>query len=325
MKVEELRDFEAKVNKALGEDLLISFDENTPRVREGLSSGSILLNDALSGTPTIGYVWGRIAEIYGPEQSGKTTLSLHAVRECQKRDLPVLFVDAEHALDIKYAKAIGIDLKKLSINQPDYGEQALAVVEHAIVAGYRLIIVDSVPALVPKRELDGEMGDSHIGLQARLMGQAMRKLTGKVAKSNAIVVFVNQIRMKIGVMFGNPEDTPGGKALKYASSYRIEVRSPRGGAIQEKKFGSGKAETGIVAKVKIVKNKLFSPYRRAELIIRYGKGIDRSHDAVEYLRQVGIIEGNKRVKLGGKTLTGSQLEAALRKDLAVQKGVSSSA
>ncbi len=316
----EIRDLEARINKTLGEDLLISFKNASP-IKDGLSSGSLLLNCALSGSPLVGYVWGRIVELYGPEQSGKTTFALHMIRECQKLGLPALFVDAEHALDIRYARHIGVDLDSLSICQPDYGEQGLSVVDEAISAGYRLVVIDSVPALVPKSELEGEMGDAQMGKQARMMGQAMRKLVGKASKAKTILVFINQIRMKLGVMFGNPETTPGGNALKFFASYRVEVRAPRGGAIKEKNLGSGTSETGITSKIKVVKNKLYPPYRTAEINIRYGRGIDRAADVVEYLKQVGAFEGKKAIVLENKKITANQLELALHKDAKMQKAV----
>ena len=285
--------------------------ERGKRIVNGLSSGSFMLNMALSGSPLVGYVWGRMAEFYGPEQSGKTTLALHAVREAQRlesetgQEVPCLFVDAEHSLDTYYAESIGIDLGNTSISQPDCAEDALNVVESAVKAGYKLIVVDSVSALVPRAEIDGEMGEAHVGLQARIMSQAMRKLVGLVSKSGAIVIFINQIRLKIGVMFGNPETTSGGQALKFYATYRLEVRSPRGGKKTGKTLmGYGEeeqsVELGTVTNVKVVKNKVFPPHRLASFVVEYGKGIDRIADAVAFLEFAGAFS---KMSSGKKTGT----------------------
>lgn len=275
--------------------------ERGKRITNGLSSGSMLLNLALSGSPFVGYVWGKVIEIYGPESSGKTTLALHAVYEAQrlekssKKPIPCLFVDAEHALDTHYAECLGIDLKGLTISQPGCAEDGLNEVEAAVKAGFKLIVIDSVSALVPRAEVEGEMGEAHIGLQARLMSQALRKLTGIVTKAGAILIFVNQIRLKVGVIFGNPEVTSGGQALKFYATYRLEVRSPRTGKKTGKTLmGYGDeqqdVELGINTNVKVMKNKVFPPHRKASFTVIYGQGIDRIKDIVSFLEFTGAFK-----------------------------------
>src|SRR6201982_3712391 len=246
-----------------------------------ISTGSISLDAALGvgGVPR-----GRICEIVGPESSGKTTIALQVVAEAQKRGGMAAFIDVEHALDPIYARKLGVDVDNLLVSQPDYGEQALEITAALVASGsIDVLVVDSVAALVPKAELDGEMGDSHVGLQARLMSQALRKLTGIVSKSRTCMIFINQIREKIGVMFGNPETTTGGRALKFYSSVRIDIR--RIAAIKD-----GDVVTGSRTKVKVVKNKVAAPFREAEFDIMYGEGISREGDLVDLAATRNIVE-----------------------------------
>src|ERR1700686_5354522 len=246
-----------------------------------ISSGSISLDNALG---VGGFPRGRISEIFGPESSGKTTVALQVIAEAQKAGGMAAFIDVEHALDPIYAKKLGVDVDNLLVSQPDYAEQALEITSALIVSGsIDVLVVDSVAALVPKSELDGEMGDSHMGVQARLMSQAMRKLTGNVSKSNTCLIFINQIREKIGVMFGNPETTTGGRALKFYSSIRADIR--RIAAIKE-----GEVVVGNRTKVKIVKNKVAAPFREAEFDIIYGEGISKEGDLIDLGVAQNLVE-----------------------------------
>ncbi|MGD2021373.1 MAG: recombinase RecA, partial [Thiohalocapsa sp.] len=248
---------------------------------EAVSTGSLGLDVALGigGLPR-----GRVIEIYGPESSGKTTLSLHAVAEAQKAGGTAAFVDAEHALDPVYAEKLGVNMDELLVSQPDTGEQALEITDMLVRSGaVDLVVVDSVAALTPKAEIEGEMGDSHVGLQARLMSQALRKLTANIKRSNAIVIFINQIRMKIGVMFGSPETTTGGNALKFYASVRLDIR--RTGAIKK-----GDEVIGNETKVKVVKNKVAPPFKQVMFDILYGEGVSRHGEIIDIGVQQGIIE-----------------------------------
>jgi recombination protein RecA len=249
---------------------------------EAISSGSIGLDIALG---VGGYPKGRVVEIYGPESSGKTTLTLHAIAECQKAGGVAAFIDAEHAFDRFYAEKLGVDINELIISQPDHGEQALEIAEGLIRSGaIDILVVDSVAALVPRSEIEGEMGDSKMGLQARLMSQAMRKLAGAISKTNCCCIFINQLREKIGVMFGNPETTTGGNALKFYASHRLDIRRS-GGAIKNREGNV----MGNHVKVKIVKNKLAPPFQIAEFDIMYGEGISKTGEIVDLGTEFGIL------------------------------------
>ena len=288
MAKEEMKENEQKLNETLkeiqkmfGKGAVMRLGDRQAVDVDVIPSGSLLLDEALG---VGGYPKGRIIEIYGPESSGKTTLALHAIAECQKQGGKAAFIDAEHAIDPIYAKNLGVDVDELILSQPDNGEQALEIAEMLATSGaISLIIVDSVAALVPQAELDGEMSDSSVGLQARLMSKAMRKLAGILNKENCAIIFINQLREKVGVMYGNPETTPGGRALKFYASIRIDIR-------RTEALKAGSEIYGNTVKVKIVKNKVSPPFKTCELDIIYGQGICKEGEILDKAVELGIIK-----------------------------------
>ncbi len=270
----------SQIERQFGKGTVMRMGDQEREAIPVVSTGSLGLDIALGvgGLPR-----GRIVEIYGPESSGKTTLTLQAIAECQKAGGTAAFIDAEHALDPEYARKLGVNVDDLLVSQPDTGEQALEIADMLVRSGaVDIVVVDSVAALTPKAEIDGEMGDHHVGLQARLMSQALRKLTGNIKRSNTLVIFINQIRMKIGVMFGNPETTTGGNALKFYASVRLDIR--RIGSVKD-----GDEVIGNETRVKVVKNKVAPPFKQAEFVIMYGKGTDRATEVIDLGCQLGLV------------------------------------
>ena len=280
-KSKQLNETLNQIEKQFGKGTVMRMGDREVVDIPSISTGSLGLDIALGigGVPQ-----GRVIEIFGPESSGKTTLTLQVIAECQKAGGTAAFIDAEHALDPLYAKKLGVNVDELLLSQPDTGEQALEVADMLVKSNsVDLLVVDSVAALTPRAEIEGEMGDHHVGLQARLMSQALRKITGNIQRSNATVIFINQIRMKIGVMFGNPETTTGGNALKFYSSVRLDIR--RIGAVKE-----GEEVTGNETRVKVVKNKVSPPFKQAEFQILYGKGINVEGEIIDFGQKLGLIE-----------------------------------
>ena len=300
-----------KIEKDYGKGAIMRLGEKTDMQIEVIPTGSILLDNALG---VQGYPKGRIIEIFGPESSGKTTIALHAIAEAQKLGIQAAFIDAEHALDPIYAHKIGVNIDELFLSQPDTGEQGLEIADALVSSGaIGMVVIDSVAALVPKAEINGEMGDSHVGLQARLMSQGLRKLSGTVNKTKCIVIFINQLREKVGVMFGNPETTPGGRALKFYSTIRLEFR--RSDQIKDTKDKENPIK-GNKTKIKVVKNKVAPPFKTIELDLMYGEGISHTGEIISLGEDMGIIKksgawfdyNNGEIKVQGKELLREELK-----------------
>ena len=269
------------IEKQFGKGAVMKLGSESHLEVDAVSSGSLSLDIALG---IGGYPKGRIIEIFGPESSGKTTFALHAIAEVQKKGGRAAFIDAEHALDPVYAKNLGVNIDELLLSQPDTGEQALEICDALVKSGaISIVVIDSVAALVPQAEIEGEMGDNHVGLQARLMSQALRKLSGTIAKTNTIAIFINQLREKVGVLFGNPETTTGGRALKFYSSIRLDVR-------RAEQIKLGENVVGSITKVKVVKNKVAPPFKSANIEIMYGTGISREGEIIDIATEAGILE-----------------------------------
>ena len=298
-----LKDTLADIDNHFGKGTVMRMGDRENLYIPSISTGSIGLDIALGigGIPK-----GRVTEIYGPESSGKTTLTLQIIAQCQKEGGTCAFIDAEHALDPQYAEKLGVNVDELLLSQPDTGEQALEVADMLVKSkSVDLVIIDSVAALVPRAEIEGEMGDHHVGLQARLMSQALRKITGNIQRSGATVVFINQIRMKIGVMFGSPETTTGGNALKFYSSVRLDIR--RIGAVKE-----GDEVIGNETRVKVVKNKVSPPFKQAEFQIMYGLGINQEGEILDYGNKLGLVDKSGAFyKLDGETIGQGKTKASL--------------
>jgi recombination protein RecA len=293
-KLRTIKTVVGSIEKQFGKGAIMSLGDDDAADVPVIPTGSLALDDALG---IGGYPRGRIVEIYGPESSGKTTLTLHAIREAQRAGGVAAFIDAEHAFDVTYARSVGVDTERLLVSQPDSGEQALEIAEMLTRSGaVDMVVIDSVAALTPKAEIEGEMGDAHMGLQARLMSQALRKLTGIAHKTETTLIFINQLRHKIGVTFGNPETTTGGNALKFYASVRLDVRRIGPVKVSEESVGSR-------TRVKVVKNKCAPPFKEAEFDIRWGQGIDSAADLLDYGVILGVVEKNgAHLSFGGEHL-----------------------
>lgn len=316
-----IKDIKAAAQADFGKELIKTLDEKPPTAISGISCGSPGINAICTGNPFVGIVPGRVYEVFGAESSGKTTLCLHIVAEAQVKGATVSYIDMEHALDPVYANKIGVDTKALLLSQPDYGEQGLAVAERLIELGVVIIILDSVAALVPRAEYEGNMGDSHMGLMARMMGQGLRKITSKLSKSQSSMIFINQTRQKIGAMFGNPEVTTGGNALKFWSSVRLRtslsVAADKAikGANDTLLGNKDKERIGSVMKIKVVKNKIYKPFGEHEIPVYYGMGMDTAKDWFDYAQKMELItkaggsyylpqsKGNKKTKVSMNELS----------------------